>query len=193
MKVKISNSEKNSRELEIYLDGKLFQIVKKNLYKRHIVTLRKFKNFKEEFSLLEQKISYQYALSLLARRDYTAFEIRKKLSEKYFSPKAVDYALTKVKPYLRDEELIKRIIRSELDRGNGPKKILFKIKKRCDYSFEILQSWIDNATSKEFQIEKAKVLVERRYELTDQKSRQRAYRFLLSRGYTYEIAIDALK
>lgn len=191
MKVKIIQSEKNPRELEIYLDDELYKSVSKYLFKRHLSALKHVSDFPTAFALLEEKISYQFGLALLSKKAYTTFELRNKLTDK-FSPPAIDHCLLKLKPYLRDEELIKSLILKEIQAGSGLRKILLKAKKRSGFPHEILKSWIEDSFPHELQLEKARKLLATKMKGQDPKSRQRAFRFLLSRGFSYDIAFAVI-
>lgn len=192
MKVKIIQSEKNFRELEIYIDEMLFRTVSKYFFKNHLSSLKHSTQPQKDFYEIEKKVAYSYALALLTNKDYTTLELRVKLGLK-FSPQAIPFALEKLKPYLRDDELIKRQIAKEIKSGSGIKKILFKIKKRSDLPQEHVMTWIQEAYPREVQEENARALIQARFKHLDPKVRQKAYRFLLSRGFSYEIASAVLR
>ena len=99
--------------------GNLIDTMKSETLTDTIKTLKDSeKRWQAAISELEEKISTQYALSLLSKRDYTTLELRNKLLVK-FSQGSVHFALSKLQAYLRDEDLIKRLITKEINNGSG--------------------------------------------------------------------------
>ena len=139
-------------------------------------------NTRKTFSNLPNKESYLYCLRQLARKSFTTFELRKKLTEKEASEEAITYALKKCSPYINDEEIIRRNIEVEFEKGKGPYFILMKVKRRCDFSTNLLKQWIDEIATEEKLIAIAEKLIAKRY-----KDKQKAYRFLVSRGFPLDV------
>jgi len=65
-----------------------------------------------------QKNAYEYAISLLAKRDYCSFELIKKLKNKGYSLKDIENTVNRLSSdgVLRDNEIIINMIKKRLER-----------------------------------------------------------------------------
>lgn len=133
--------------------------------------------------------TYQFALSYLARREHSVFELRQKLMQKGCDDAAVDEAVVQLKAqgYLNDARFAATLVRSKVARGQGPMKI----------RYELQQHHIDPTTI-ETAFAQCEVdwfeLAQRVYKkrfgnkpvvcFTEQQKRQR---FLYQRGFDVEI------
>lgn len=193
MEVKIEPKVENSRILEVFLQGESQKLINKVLYKRHLSKIRSFKNFIEEFAALEKKVALGFCLTVLAKRAYTKFELTKEMEKRLISKDAIASALDKVAPYLDDEAILKRVIEVQAQRGKGSRAILIYLRKKTDLSSSLLMQMIKENLPFETQLEKAKLLIEKKGRPQDRKEMARIYRFLLSRGYSLEVVQSALQ
>ena len=71
------------------------------------------------FSSMISKTCYQYAINLLARRDYSAFKLRQKLKSREYSEEEIEETLTILidKNYLREDEYLRLRIQGLLYKG----------------------------------------------------------------------------
>lgn len=193
MEVKIEPKAENARILEVFLQGESQKLINKVLYKRHLSKIRSFKNFIEEFTALEKKVALGFCLTILAKRAYTKFELTKEMEKRLISEDAISSALGKVAPYLDDEAILKRLVEVHAQRGKGARAILVYLRKKTDLNYAKLMQMIEENLPFEVQLEKAKALIEKKGRPQDRKEMARIYRFLLSRGYSHDIAQRALQ
>ena len=99
---------------------------------------------------------------------------------------SIESALKKVDRYLNDRELLKRVIEDMAAKGKGPLAILQKITVSKGETKESAWRLIQDYYPEEEQIRIAQKLVLRKGE------KDKAYRFLLSRGFSHAIAVKSL-
>ena len=145
---------------------------------------------------------YQYALYLLSGQDYSEYKIRKKLRSKGFEQIEIDETVERLiaKSYLREEEykrvLVKRLMRK--GKADGLIKRQIEQEKLHIDTAELEELREESGTPKEEMIAQ---LVEKKMRgktwPTDraelQKLQQKIYRFLLSRGFSFDDAKAAVK
>lgn len=187
MEVKIIKSAKSGDLLRIYDKEILVKELYAPFFVKYISQIEKFTSFREEFPPLEEKVGYLYALKLLGKKAYTTVEISHKLREKRISEGSIGVILGKLSSYLNDEETLKAYIRSYLQKGKGEKAIYLKVKHKTTCTKETIFLWIRQAAPEEDMLARAKELVRKKNKTT----REKAYRFLLSRGFSYDIAMQA--
>lgn len=75
--------------------------------------------------------AYQYAIRLLAMRDYSEYKLRTKLNDKEFETNEIDSAIEKLieQQYLQEHEYIRVKIKSYLEKGYGHSYIINKLKQ----------------------------------------------------------------
>ncbi len=66
-------------------------------------------------------------LRLLSLKNYSTYELKKKLLNKGFTPEEIEPALKKFAAYLNDSELAERRLEEYKKRGYGPRKIAAKL------------------------------------------------------------------
>lgn len=158
---------------------------------------------KPEFKTEKKKSSpYQYALYLLSGQDYSEYKIRQKMRTKNFEQVEIDEAIEKLieKKYLREEEykrvLVKRLMRK--GKADGLIKRQIEQEKLNIDSAELEELREETGTPKE---EMLAQLVEKKMRgkswPTDraelQKLQQKIYRYILSRGFSFDDAKTAIK
>ena len=145
----------------------------------------------DENELLKKALAY--VLSLVAKREYSVFDIKEKLSAKFGSDiadSAVEYAVDH--KYVSDERYAEMFARYRANNHYGPKKIIYDLKlkhidesiisnalENCDISFE---DKISEYFSSKFD----------ESELADAKYRAKVYRTLIGRGYTNDQVRDII-
>jgi len=124
-----------------------------------------------------------YALRLLSKKDYFSSELRQKLFQKGFSEdeisQTLDYLISE--NYINDEELLERYKRLSIEKGDSPLKFRAKLFKKgikeVKYTYdEELQSALNSL---------------KKY--TKEREFKSVLKYLINRGFRYEIASDATK
>jgi len=123
------------------------------------------------------------ALALIARRDYTEAELKKKLSG-YPEPE-VEAAIKRLKDwgYLDDRRVAETYVRVRRGRW-GPRKLRWHLKQRG-----ISEADLEAVLPEEDREAALRLLEKRRARFLGKK--ERAVRFLLGRGYSFETALWA--
>ena len=128
------------------------------------------------------------AMHLLERQDRTEANLRKKLREGGYPQEAIDEAVSYVAGYhyIDDERYAESYVRYHQS-GKSRRKILMDLKQR-GVSDEVIRRAIESeyTASEEDMIRAA--IKKRHFDpgSSDPKERQRMYRFLLGRGFSYE-------
>ena len=141
----------------------------------------------------EKSAAFDKALTHLSATRKTEKEIRAFLGKKGYLPAVADYAVEKLRSYgfLNDGEYAEAYVESAIKKKGGR---LIKMELR---SKGISEQEIDAALEdldEETELEAAKTLLQKymRGKPLDVQTLQKAYRYLMSKGYDYEIAKSAL-
>ena len=133
-----------------------------------------------------------FACRLLARREHSVGELRRKLETKWPGDDANDVVIDRLidEGVLSDRRFAVAFVRSRVARLQGPRKIRAELMRRsvADSHFdeavrEVEKSWTDLALE---------WLSRQSGSATDYESRARYYRRLVNRGFTHDQAMDAL-
>jgi regulatory protein len=153
---------------------------------------------------MEEKQLYNYAIRLLAKRRYHSVELCKKLGKKASgnikdlkagdeTNKIIDNILTRLRDYkfIDDDEYINLFIQDQLIRKpQGPRLIRQKLLKKGIDSNDIKKYLI---ISEIIQMDLAKkAIAAKKADLNNPKAKAKIIRFLLSRGFDYQTALQAL-
>lgn len=138
-----------------------------------------------------------YAVRLLARRNYHSVQLRKKLLQKGIGSKdEVEGVLSKLKEYkyIDDESFIEYYIKDQLTlRPQGTRKIRTKLFQKGIHG-DAVEKELSKYESTE--LERAKKALKKKdatlYEESPFKRREKLFRFLISRGFTIAITKEAL-
>ena len=170
-----------------------------NWLKKLLTLLTTNKRFKmQDF---KKAIKY-YIYDLLSKREYSEKEIKEKLLTK-FSKKVEKEEKSELKDqieevvqvfidnkYLSNERYTEAKTRSLINRKNGPKKIEQELKMKGISESLIKQYLSENEDKLSEEILKLK---EKYGSIEDQKEKQKIYRRLLYKGYTYDQVNEILK
>jgi len=188
--IKIESAEKQ-KFMNILVEGEVWKKIDKNLYSKHLGKIRGCsdkKSLTDLFSVLEEQVALAYVYKLLAMRGYLENQLRKKLKERCFGEKAIEAVLTscREKGYVNDDREAQGFVEREKRRGQGPRAIQRRLKEKAGGSMEI-------SFTEEEERERLQQLVEKRFpDLSDMKTKQRAYRFLQRRGFSDHLIREIL-
>ena len=130
--------------------------------------------------------SFSYALRLLSRRDYSEFEIRKKLENK-FNKEDIEDTIKKLveRRLLSDERYVKRIIEKyTFVKKYGYLKVQYELLHR-GISYDVFNSILDEAYPEEREKENALCISKKR-------PIEKLKRYLVSRGYRLSVVREVL-
>ena len=196
----ISVQKKNKNRCNIYIDN-LFAfgvsnelIYKENLKVGMIVDEEKLKKIAYEENLINCK---ETALKIIERSYKTKKEMIKRLLEKGYALEEINETLKFLEEYnfINDESYTKAFI-NDRTKTQGKQKIKYALKNK-GVSDEIIEeelSKLDMEKEKEnaniLALKKYNILIKR--ESDKYKLKEKIIRFLISRGYNYEVAKDAV-
>jgi regulatory protein len=144
----------------------------------------------------ESERAIDLAYKAVARRDLTVAELRARLERKHVPPEAIDDAVAELEEtgFLDDARYARQFAedKRELDRW-GSDRIAADLRRRG-----IAPQLIDAAVSshdRDSELRTALLLLRQRYSHAprDDRERDRAWQMLVRRGYSPEIAYDAIK
>jgi regulatory protein len=139
-----------------------------------------------------KKTPREYALYLIEMRDRSVFEIEKKMRDKGFAPSEIKETIKFLleKQFLDDDRFVRNYVAMQVGSGRvGKQKLLFKLS-----SFKVDRGLIDKYVgeiSKDDEYVRAEELAQSWLKKKSDTPREKIYerlgRFLLSRGFGYDI------
>lgn len=198
---KIEIQKNNKDRVNIYLDGEYALsisaelVYKENLKVKDEVDIANLQVVAEKESMIRCKES---ALRIIERSYKTEKEIRDKLKQKGYEEKQIDNSIKFLKEYnfLNDNVYAKSFIKDKLN-SKGSQKIKYDLMRKGiakDIIEENLMG-IDKSEEKEvaLNIGRKKYETIKKKESDNYKASGKLYRFLISRGYSYDIVKDVVK
>lgn len=197
----ISVQKKNKNRCNIYIDN-IFAfgvsnelIYKENLKVGMIIDEEKLKKIVYEENLINCK---ETALKIIERSYKTKKEMEKRLLEKGYNLEEINETLKFLERYnfINDESYAKAFIKDKT-KTQGKQKIKYALKNK-GISEEIIEEELSNLDM-EREKENANILALKKYNILIKrendkyKIKEKIIRFLISRGYNYEVAKDAVK
>ncbi len=139
----------------------------------------------------------KYGLRILGKRDYTVFQIRKKIEKRCdddrIKDKVVDYLISI--NALNDDRFCKNFIDLKILNGWGPKKIKFELMKR-GISEELVDKYLKIYTLEQIK-ENIKKNIDKwiriRGQINDNKDFEKLYKHLYRLGFDSDRILDILK
>jgi regulatory protein len=192
----ITPQAKDKTRCNIYIDGRfccgltLETVVKNRLKVGKIISADELAAAQLES---EKSTALNKALSFLSATRKTEREVRAYLTKRGYLPAVGDYVVEKLREYgfIDDEEYAEAYAESAAKRKGG-RRIRMELKSKG-----LSEEAIDGALSKidgEQELETAKGILEKymRGKTVDKQTLQKAYRYLMGKGFDYEVAKEAL-
>ena len=198
---KIEIQKNNKDRVNIYLDGEYALAInaelvyKENLKVKDDVDISKLQEIAEKESFIRCKES---AIKIIERSYKTEKEIRDKLKQKGYEEKQINNSIDFLKEYnfINDNTYAKAFIKDKLS-SKGSQKIKYDLMKKGIAKDIIEENLIkvDKNEEKEVALNVGRKKYEsiRRKESDNYKLSGKLYRFLISRGYAYDIVKDVVK
>jgi regulatory protein len=188
----LTKQKKNKDRYNIYVDDEfLFSANFEDLIK---LSLKEDKELNEVelqniIDACEGSKAYDYALFILSIRDYTSSEMERKLRNMGFSNYTINKVLDKLKAYgiIDDSKYIKKYVSDgQKIKKYGIKKIMYNLANKGIEKSSLESIEMDN----EFEFNNAFSLAQKKLKIigNSDKQREKIYRYLISKGYEYEIA-----
>ena len=192
----ITPQVKDKTRCNIYVDGRfccgltLEATIKNRLKVGQIVPPERLSEIQLES---EKNTAFDKALTHLSATRKTEKQIREYLSGKGYLPAVVEYAVEKLRSYnfLNDGEYAEAYVEFAAKR-KGSRLIKMELRGKG-----ISEKEIDGALdtlSEETELQSAKAILEKymRGKTADKPTLQKAYRYLMGKGFDYEVAKEAL-
>lgn len=198
---KIEIGKRNKERVNIYIDDEFAfslsaEIVyKENLAPKQVIDVEKLIRLAREDEFMKCKSS---ALKIVERSYRTEKEIFNKLITKEYSKESINRTIEFLREYnlINDRNYVKMYVKDKL-KSQGKNKIKYNLKRKGISDELIIEelSKIDDEDSKNGAI----ILAQKKYnelkrrESDQYKLSQKLYRFLISKGYNYDLASDVMK
>ena len=198
---KIEIGKRNKERVNIYIDDEFAfslsaEIVyKENLAPKQVIDVEKLTRLAIEDEFMKCKSS---ALKIVERSYKTEKEIFNKLITKEYSKESINRTIEFLREYnlINDRNYVKMYVKDKL-KSQGKNKIKYNLKRKGISDELIIEelSKIDDEDSKNGAI----ILAQKKYnelkrrESDQYKLSQKLYRFLISKGYNYDLASDVMK
>ncbi len=147
--------------------------------------------------MLSKRQDHLYqAQAILARRDHSEFEVRQKMKRKGFDTEQIDKAISWLKGHkiLNDENFTNAFVVNTLRfKSVGPLWITQRLKAK-GVSSEIIELAVDKFLTDDQQLSQANRAI-KQWQQTHERyknDKQRLRRFLLARGFTFEVITSVL-
>ena len=186
----ITPQMKDKRRCNVYVDGRfccgltLETMVKSRLKVGQIVTEERLAEIQLES---ERETAFDKALTHLSATRKTERQIRTFLAEKGYLSAVADYVVAKLRDYnfLNDGEYAEAYVENAVKR-KGSRLIRMELRSKGISETEI-EGALDTL-SKEQEQDSARVILEKymRGKTVDKATLQKAYRYLMGKGYDYE-------
>lgn len=192
----ITAQVKDKTRCSIYIDGRfccgltMETVVKNRLKVGKIVSEEELAAMQLES---EKNTAFDKALTFLSATRKTEKEIRSHLSKKGYLPAVIDYAVEKLREYgfINDEEYAEAYTESAAKKKGG-RLIRMELKNKglSEESIESALSGLDEGQ----ELKTAKGILEKymRGKTADNATLQKAYRYLMSKGFDYDTAKAAI-
>ncbi|WP_439239321.1 recombination regulator RecX [Lonepinella sp. BR2919] len=139
-------------------------------------------------------LALNYLINLLARRDYSEYEIRCKMQQKAFSQEDIDQALAhcQQRHWQSDQRFAENYLNFRASRGYGANRIKQELRQLKGVSSQIIQNVIEQSEINWSDI--ALSVLNRKFpqyqNKLDLKTKQKIWRYMLSHGFYAEEFAD---
>lgn len=156
----------------------------------HPPSLEAFSPSESRFLEIEKTRVKQYVLKQLAKRSFSSYELRQRLTDCLVSLNTAEAVLMECMElgYIHDADWLKHFIAAQLAKKQGPRSILAKLRKK-GVPEELCRAALAAVQTEEGQEESLRMWIQKKYgnrDLQDYKERQKVIGALLRRGFEYE-------
>lgn len=191
---KIEVQKNNKQRINLFLDDKFYcglscETVVKNKIKEGLeISLEQIDFLKDE---TEKETALSKALNLISKTQKTIKQVKEYLTKKGFEENTINYVLDKLLEYnyLNDEIFAKNYTKYKT-KTNGKRKILMELKQKGVEEDLAKLSVEDFSNDEEYIYNVAEKYLKSKPR--DIKTKQKAYRFLSSKGYASDNIIKCL-
>lgn len=195
---KIEIQKNNKEKVNIFIDGEysfsmsLNGVNKYGLYNEKSITKEEIEEFKKKDS---NELAFLYLIDKISYKMYTERELRDKLRKKDFEIESINDALEKAKEYgyVNDSFFAKCFIEQRGIPNKWGEKVIYQklLQKGIDKDIinKNLKEFFSDEDEKEncYSLASKKIKTISGFSFDDRKTLDKLYRFLLSKGYSYEL------
>lgn len=190
--------QKRGGRLNVFLDEKFWSGMPSEIVDEWNLRIGKEISLQQKEEIEQQiaeESAFAAAMMLLSYRDRSVAEMEKRLAEKKFSPGVVRHAVDRMLEYgyLDDQNFALELAQAQLERGRGKRaaqSALYKAGLASDLIEEALGRVY---ASGEDEVAAALVWLSRKRLPQDDRDRQRLLRGLAGRGFSFDVAREALQ
>ena len=139
-------------------------------------------------------LALSYAVNLLARREYSEFELRNKMQEKAFSDEEIDQVIAhcQQKNWQNDQRFSENYIRYRAQRGYGKKRIQQELRQLKGVQNTVIEQALDEVELDWYAL--ALQLLSKKFpnytESQTPKQKQKIWQYMLSHGFHTDEFVD---
>lgn len=150
-------------------------------------------DYRASVEALCRSVAFTMVTEMLSRRDHSSGEVRDKLATYGFTDSIIDDAVNRAKQhrFIDDNRFCGYFIEERKRRGWGRRKIELELKRR-HIVIEDIPGYPERYFSEDDDLARAEKLLERR-RVPEERAFEKLVRFLLSKGFSYRVAADAVK
>ncbi|MDO4626727.1 MAG: recombination regulator RecX [Pasteurellaceae bacterium] len=143
-----------------------------------------------ETAKLENGLALNYVITLLARRDYSEYELRCKMQEKSFNKRQIDFAITQcqARNWQNDRRFVENYLNFRAQRGFGAKRISLELLQLKGIEQDLIDDVLSDSEVDWGEI--AENVLQRKFPQyrseVDFKTKQKIWRYMLSHGFYAE-------
>lgn len=141
-----------------------------------------------------EKLAQSFALQLLARRDYSVYQMRTRLHQRGFEASVVEAVIQQLvnKELLNEQRFVQSYVQMRINRGFGPRRIKAELQQR-GVAAALIDKWV--CDQDKAWLQRALDAAEKKFKVPLPQSRQtqlKQQQFLYYRGFTAEQACRAV-
>ncbi len=187
----IEEIKRNKKSYTIVVNGETLKNINIEVALSYAIKEGEMENekYREFLKENEKQNAKAYLYSMISRKSRTIKEARERLYQKGYHKEAVEYAINTVSSYgyLDDEAFAENFIENAI-KNKGTFRIKRELKER-GVSQDVLENAvkeIDHVEEEERALASAKKYLKGK-SLEEEKTKEKLFRHLVSRGYSYEI------
>ncbi len=148
-------------------------------------------------TIIDEQQAYNYCIKLLARREYSQCELNTKLTRQHVGNEVIVACLSRLisDNYQSDERFTEMFVRTKVSQRYGEKKIRYELQQKgineelINHYLPLYEAdFLDNAIC----LIKKKISAEQKASAyLDRKNKAKIIRFLLGKGYDYQVIQQA--
>ncbi len=147
----------------------------------------------DQLRALERKICFAHLVEMLSRREHGEAEVKRKLASYGYRQSSIDAAVERAQDlrFLDERRFVTAFVEERMRRGWGRRKIERELALR-GVRDEGLLELADSLMSEDGERDRARDILARR-RIPDDKAYEKLVRHLMTKGFSYGVASDAVK